>query len=136
MQEICHAAFEINDARLSDPTAVINPTKYTEYVTVASSRAGIQCGASVHRTEANGNIGVYGHLRGYRGDGEVYITLLGFKGEEVVSKNINTSKCTWTKDTGWGKGNLISSAELLSKGYVTRDDPTAHILITYHLKMS
>ena len=79
---------------------------------------------------------MFGHLRRFRGDGEMYITLLGFKGEEVVSRHHNSGRITWTQDQGWGPMNLISSAELLSEGYVTRDDPTAHILITFHLKMS
>ena len=108
----------------------------SELVTLASSRAGIKCRAGIVRRQANEKVGVYGYLNGFRGDVEMYITLLGFKGEEVVSRHSNTGRITWTKDEGWGPSSLISSAELLSEGYVTRDDPTAHILITFHLKMS
>ena len=92
--------------------------------------------ASIKREETKGDIGVYGRLEGFRGDGEMHITLLGFKGEEVVSRHYNTGRHTWTEDQGWGTSGLISSAELISEGYVTRDDPTAHILITFHLKMA
>ena len=132
--ETHHAAFEIYDDRLSDPTAVIN--KYSEYVTIASSRAGIQCAAGIAREKANGKIGVYGSLLGFRGEGVIDITLVGFHGEQVVSKHYNTGKHTWTEDQGYGAANLVTSADLLSRGYVSRAYPTAHVLVTFHLKMS
>ena len=133
--ETHHVAFEIHDARLSDPTALINPSIKSEYVTIASSRAGIRCGAGIDRTKANGKIGVLGHLKGFRGEGVIDITLIGFRGEQVVSADF-TGRHTWTKDQAWGCLSLVSSADLLSEGYVSRADPTAHVLLTFHLKMS
>ena len=132
--ETHHAAFEIHCATLSDPT-VRSPAKYSDYVTIASSHAGIQCCARIDRREANGQIGVYGQLGGFRGEGVMDFTLIGFRGEQVVSTHHSTGRCTWTKLDSWGYRH-VSSARLLSVGYVSRADPTAHVLVTFHLKMS
>ena len=131
--ETHHAAFEIHDARLSDPSAVLD--KYSEFITIASSRAGIKCGAAIGRKEANGNIAVHGHLKGFRGEGVTTFTLIGFCGDQVVSVHHNTGRHTWTKDEGLGTTSLVTSARLLSEEYVSRADPTAHVLVTFHLKM-
>lgn len=78
------------------------------------------------------HIDFYGHLQGFRGEGEVTLCLLRFGHGKPRCRTVEN--CSWTKDQGWGVQKFITIDALQNSGFLS-EDQSLRCLVTFVLCM-
>lgn len=79
------------------------------------------------------HIDFYGHLQGFRGEGEITLCLLRFGHGKPRCRTVEN--CTWTKDQGWGVQKFVTKNILLNSGFLADEDESLRCLATFVLCM-